>query len=72
MLTDTFSSDPVVCPPTLVSGNCWRAKHGYSKHAATSASSDDGPTDFEGDPDPEDPSNDFVYTEKRKRIENRF
>lgn len=25
---------------------------------------DDSPTDFEGDPDPEDPSEEFVYTEK--------
>lgn len=46
-----------------MSGNQWRAKTGLSDNSAT-LNAVDGPTDFEGDPDPESASNDFVYTEK--------
>ncbi|KAK4700382.1 hypothetical protein P7C70_g5865, partial [Phenoliferia sp. Uapishka_3] len=62
---DYFVVDPIVCPPVLVSGNQWRLRQGHTGQTDGADDAEgDGPTDFEGDPDPEGPSNDFVYTEK--------
>jgi len=51
--------DPIVCPPSLVSGNQWRYYSSQPNYTPEL-------TEFEGDPDPESPSDDYVYTEKRK------
>ncbi|KAM0749157.1 TPR-like protein [Meredithblackwellia eburnea MCA 4105] len=59
---DYFVVDPIVCPPHLVSGNQWRRAQGHTGQMADSAG--DGPTDFEGDPDPESLDDTYVYTEK--------
>ncbi|SCV68887.1 BQ2448_1008 [Microbotryum intermedium] len=56
-------ADPIVCPPGLVSGDHWRARAGL-KDAAPELQGVDTPTDFEGDPDPEAMTEDYVYTEK--------
>lgn len=58
--------DPVVCPPSLVSGHEWRRKNGYLAADSSEPIVGDELTDFEGDPDPEGPSENFVYTEKRE------
>ncbi|GAA5872460.1 hypothetical protein JCM16303_004528 [Sporobolomyces ruberrimus] len=58
---DYFIVDPIVCPPSLVSGNQWRFFSGHTGHEVMSSPE---PTDFEGDIDPEGPSDSFVYTEK--------
>ncbi|KAI5478980.1 polypeptide N-acetylglucosaminyltransferase, glycosyltransferase family 41 protein [Pseudohyphozyma bogoriensis] len=55
---------PIVCPPSLSAGNVWRHRQGYTLPGNPVPSEGDLPTDFEGDPDPEGPSEDFVYTEK--------
>ncbi|GAA6060386.1 hypothetical protein JCM10212_004639 [Sporobolomyces blumeae] len=60
---DYFIVDPIVCPPSLVSGNQWRFYHGDQPTSATPARPT-GATDFEGDLDPESPSESYVYTEK--------
>ncbi|GAA5896872.1 uncharacterized protein JCM6883_007033 [Sporobolomyces salmoneus] len=54
---DYFIVDPIVCPPTLVSGNQWKF---WSKEPDFEPK----PTDFEGDLDPESEADTFVYTEK--------
>lgn len=59
-------ADPVVCPPSLVSGNQWRKDNGYAAGVQALEEYADSPTDLEGDPDPESLSEEFVYTEKRK------
>ncbi|SCZ91024.1 BZ3500_MvSof-1268-A1-R1_Chr1-3g02487 [Microbotryum saponariae] len=60
---DYFIVDPIVCPPGLVSGDYWRARAGL-KDASPEVQGVDTPTDFEGDPDPEAMTEDYVYTEK--------
>lgn len=62
-LADIGAADPVVCPPSLVSGTQWRYTTGAFAGKMTG---NEGPTDFEGDPDPESAREDFVYTEKRE------
>lgn len=59
-----------MCPPVLVSGNQWRLRQGHTGQPASAEG--DGPTDFEGDPDPEGPSEKFVYTEKRASLLSNF
>ncbi|GAA5938259.1 hypothetical protein JCM1841_006809 [Sporobolomyces salmonicolor] len=59
---DYFIVDPIVCPPHLVSGNQWRFYAGLTATGTTPRPPE--PTDFEGDLDPEGPSDSFVYTEK--------
>ncbi|GAA6000119.1 hypothetical protein JCM5350_004281, partial [Sporobolomyces pararoseus] len=54
---DYFIVDPIVCPPSLVSGNQWRY---YSAQPNYSPES----TEFEGDLDPESSLDTYVYTEK--------
>lgn len=49
---DWIIADPIVCPPNMVSGEIWRQRQLTN------------PGDFEGDIDPEEPTDDFVYTEK--------
>lgn len=68
---DWIIADAIVCPPEMVSGEKWRkmrteeskaedvdenvtAVEGYNAHL----------TSFEGDIDPEEPDDDWVYTEK--------
>lgn len=46
-----------------MSGNQWRFYSGQPDYALTAP-----PTDFEGDIDPESPSDAFVYTEKRQSL----
>ncbi|GAA6022980.1 hypothetical protein JCM10207_007738 [Rhodosporidiobolus poonsookiae] len=60
---DYFIVDPIVCPPHLTSGNQWRFNAGMI-NSSTSAPRPPALTDFEGDPDPEGPAENFVYTEK--------
>ncbi|CEG81888.1 Putative Family 41 glycosyltransferase (Fragment) [Rhizopus microsporus] len=55
---DWIIADPVVCPPEMVSGEVWRRR---KKHEASETTPNG---DFEGDVDPEEDTNDFVYTEK--------
>lgn len=50
---DWIIADPIVCPPSTVSGEVWRQR-GKSMELG----------DFEGDIDPEEGTDDFVYTEK--------
>lgn len=54
---DWIIADPVVCPPQMVTGEVWRQR---TQEGATIMSSGD----FEGDLDPEEATDDFVYTEK--------
>ncbi|KAI8884412.1 glycosyltransferase family 41 protein [Backusella circina FSU 941] len=49
---DWIIADPIVCPPSMTSCQVWREKD----HK--------GESDFEGDVDPEQEKDDFVYTEK--------
>lgn len=49
---DWIIADPIVCPPNMVNGEIWRQR------GITHLS------DFEGDIDPEELTDDFVYTEK--------
>lgn len=56
--------DPIVCPPKLVSGNYWRQIEGVAQPTRSKRTPE--PTEFEGDPDPEAPTEDYVYTEKRE------
>ncbi|GAA5827127.1 hypothetical protein JCM5353_006201 [Sporobolomyces roseus] len=60
---DYFIVDPIVCPPSLVSGNQWRFYAGQTSNGAAPQRIPDA-TDFEGDLDPEGPAETFVYTEK--------
>jgi predicted O-linked N-acetylglucosamine transferase (SPINDLY family) len=50
--TDWIVVDPIVCPPEMTSTDRWRQNTVI------------GPTDWKGDLDPEEPSNDWIYTEK--------
>ncbi|GAA5882402.1 hypothetical protein JCM3774_004299 [Rhodotorula dairenensis] len=59
---DYFIVDPIVCPPRLVSGNHWRQIADVQQKPRPSRVPE--MTEFEGDPDPEGPSEDYVYTEK--------
>ncbi|GAA5831870.1 hypothetical protein JCM11251_003916 [Rhodosporidiobolus azoricus] len=59
---DYFIVDPIVCPPHLVSGNQWRYWAGHTTSVVDTKAL--GPTDFEGDLDPESSSEGYVYTEK--------
>ncbi|UZJ53542.1 hypothetical protein CBS101457_002862 [Exobasidium rhododendri] len=53
--TDWIVVDPIVCPPEVTSTDHWRNKlHRKSNRV----------TDWKGDLDPEDGSNDWVYTDK--------
>lgn len=56
---DWIIADPIVCPPQMVSGEVWRQRKGLlsTKHKQQNG-------DFEGDLDPEEATDDFVYTEK--------
>ncbi|GAA5799558.1 hypothetical protein HPULCUR_004974 [Helicostylum pulchrum] len=49
---DWIIADPIVCPPSMVSGEVWRQRRTTQLG------------DFEGDIDPEEATDDFVYTEK--------
>lgn len=53
---DWIIADPVVCPPEMVSCEVWRERRKLHQ--------DDQGGDFEGDVDPEEDTEDFVYTEK--------
>jgi len=66
-LTAVFDPDPIVCPPSLVSGNQWRFYAGQTSNGAAPQRIPDA-TDFEGDLDPEGPAETFVYTEKREYL----
>ncbi|GAA5980516.1 hypothetical protein JCM10908_001676 [Rhodotorula pacifica] len=59
---DYFIVDPIVCPPKLVSGNQWRQIANVQQNPRPPRIPDI--TEFEGDPDPEGSSEDYVYTEK--------
>lgn len=52
---DWIIADRIVCPPEMVSCEVWRQRGGYEASKGG---------DFEGDIDPEEDTNDFVYTEK--------
>lgn len=54
---DWIIADPIVCPPEMVSCEVWRQRR------AMYGNNDNG-GDFEGDVDPEEDTDDFVYTEK--------
>ncbi|OAD69895.1 glycosyltransferase family 41 protein, partial [Phycomyces blakesleeanus NRRL 1555(-)] len=51
---DWIIADPIVCPPEMVSGELWRSRPLL----------DHTNGDFEGDVDPEEDTDEFVYTEK--------
>ncbi|KAG0747849.1 hypothetical protein G6F57_007483 [Rhizopus arrhizus] len=54
---DWIIADPIVCPPEMVSGEVWRQrKKTQTDHTLNG--------DFEGDIDPEEDTDDFMYTEK--------
>ncbi|KAI9271865.1 glycosyl transferase family 41-domain-containing protein [Phascolomyces articulosus] len=57
---DWIIADPIVCPPEMVSCEVWRQRH---QHFSLYQRQQEG-GDFEGDIDPEENSDDFVYTEK--------
>ncbi|GAA6013595.1 hypothetical protein JCM11491_002719 [Sporobolomyces phaffii] len=61
---DYFIVDPIVCPPSLVSGNQWRFNTGNAGFTLPTDPPAPAATDFEGDLDPEGPLESFVYTEK--------
>jgi tetratricopeptide (TPR) repeat protein len=64
LLTRKLYLDPIVCPPGLVSGNHWRQQADVQRNPRPPRVPD--LTEFEGDPDPEGPSEEYVYTEKRE------
>ncbi|KAI9315670.1 glycosyl transferase family 41-domain-containing protein [Dichotomocladium elegans] len=55
---DWIIADPIVCPPEMVSCEVWRKR----RHQGLFIK--EGGGDFEGDVDPEEDTDDFVYTEK--------
>lgn len=55
--TDWIVADPIVCPPDQTSVDQWRAKRRF-QHTLPR------PTDFGGDLDPEEPGDEWVYTER--------
>ncbi|KAI8993329.1 glycosyl transferase family 41-domain-containing protein [Pilobolus umbonatus] len=55
---DWIIADPIVCPPDIVSCEVWRKR--MKKNGLHHMSNGD----FEGDIDPEEKTDDFVYTEK--------
>ncbi|ORZ18621.1 glycosyl transferase family 41-domain-containing protein [Absidia repens] len=58
---DYIVADPIVCPPATVSSEIYRTRQ-QSLQRTNNNSESYG--DFEGDVDPEEPEDDFVYTEK--------
>jgi predicted O-linked N-acetylglucosamine transferase (SPINDLY family) len=62
---DYFIADPVVCPPSTVSGEVYRQRLQQTQQGPLMDGIEDNvKSDFEGDLDPEEPTDDFVYTEK--------
>ncbi|KAI7855561.1 glycosyl transferase family 41-domain-containing protein [Circinella umbellata] len=66
---DWIIADPIVCPPEMVSCEIWRQRqegkrnlHDHYHHSSSLLFEEGG--DFEGDVDPEENTDDFVYTEK--------
>ncbi|KAI8391424.1 glycosyl transferase family 41-domain-containing protein [Radiomyces spectabilis] len=59
---DWIIADPIVCPPEMVSGEVWRRRQKDQRVQNGEKGQKNG--DFEGDIDPEEDTNDFVYTEK--------
>ncbi|CAO3683703.1 unnamed protein product [Rhizopus stolonifer] len=54
---DWIIADPIVCPPEAVSGEVWRQRKKHEPLLLPNG-------DFEGDIDPEENTENFVYTEK--------
>ncbi|KAI9307445.1 glycosyl transferase family 41-domain-containing protein [Cunninghamella echinulata] len=61
---DWIIADPIVCPPTMVSCEVWRKRNLQQQQKIKNDDGNDILSDFDGDIDPEELSNDFVYTEK--------
>lgn len=62
---DYFIADPVVCPPSTVSGEVYRQRLKQDQQGVLMDGIEGNiKSDFEGDLDPEEPTDDFVYTEK--------
>lgn len=58
--TDWIVVDPIVCPPEMTSTDRWRQTLSNK------------PTDWKGDLDPEEASNDWIYTEKFIYLPNSY
>ncbi|CAO3632045.1 unnamed protein product [Cunninghamella echinulata] len=61
---DWIIADPIACPPTMVSCEVWRKRNQHQQQKIKDDNNNDILSDFDGDIDPEELSNDFVYTEK--------
>ncbi|CEH13751.1 O-linked N-acetylglucosamine transferase OGT [Ceraceosorus bombacis] len=59
---DWLIVDPIVCPPEQTAGDLWRTKRREALEQGTELVA--RPTDFAGDLDPEEPSDDWMYTER--------
>ncbi|CAO3598974.1 unnamed protein product [Absidia cylindrospora] len=57
---DYIVADPIVCPPTTVSSEIYRTR----QQSLQRTNNNECYGDFEGDVDPEEPRDGFVYTEK--------
>ncbi|KAK0529852.1 hypothetical protein OC834_003515 [Tilletia horrida] len=62
--TDWVVVDPIVCPPEMTCVDLWRARRRQALAQGMPHPDEARPTNFASDLDPEEPSDDWVYTER--------